>query len=153
MMAFTNEDIRAIVGEGEFHDPDAVDYIAKVLELRRDAIGRAWFALVLPLEHFRIADNHLKFDNLAVQYGFSEPGRYKFTWFVWHNDAQKAEDLANSDSSALPGTLTSLSAGSYIGCRIVGEHAEGKPVIVYFRSEGGNWKLVGISRTAAGGLS
>jgi len=47
-----------------------VDYITQALESRRDAIGRAWFSQVLPLEGFRIVDDHLAFDDLAVQYGF-----------------------------------------------------------------------------------
>jgi len=153
VMAFTNEDIRAIIEEGQFHDPESVDYITRVLELRRDAIGRAWFGQVLPLEQFRIADEHLAFDNLAVQHGFAQPGRYKFTWFLWNNDAQREEDFATSEGSALPYTLTSVSVGSYIGCRIVGEHDDGRSVTVYFHNEGDNWKLVGISRTTAEGIS
>jgi hypothetical protein len=59
VMAFRDEQIRAIVEEGRFRDPKVVDYITRVLESRRDAIGRAWFRQVLPLEEFRIVDDHL----------------------------------------------------------------------------------------------
>jgi hypothetical protein len=147
VMAFHNEQIRAIVEEGKFQDPKVVDYITKTLESRRDAIGRAWFSQVLPLENFRIADDHLTFDDLAVQYGFSQLGQYKFNWFLWHNEAQKKEDVPNSENAALPDALKSLSAGSYIGCRITLEHPDKRSVTLYFRHEGDNWKLVGISRT------
>jgi len=149
VMAFRNDQIRAIVEEGRFQDPKVVDYITGALESRRDAIGRAWFRQVLPLEGFRIVDDHLAFDDLAVQYGFSPPSRYQLSWFLWHNEAQKKEDVSTSEDSRLPNTFKSLSVGSYIGCRIGLEHADARSVTIYFRHERDNWKLVGISRIAA----
>jgi hypothetical protein len=149
VMAFRNEQIRAIVEEGRFHDPKVVDYITRVLESRRDAIGRAWFNQVLPLEGFRILSDHLEFEDLAVQYGFSSPSRYRLSWFIWHNDAQQKEDVSTSENAALPNTFNSLPVGSYIGCRIALEHADKRSVTIYFRHEGDHWKLVGISRAAA----
>ena len=149
VMAFGDEQIRAIVEEGQFQDPKVVDYITKVLESRRDTIGRAWFRQVLPLERFQIADDHLTFDDLAVQYGFAPSSRYQLTWFVWHNEAQQKEDVSTSESAALPNTFDSLAVGSYIGCRIAREPGDGRSVSIYFRHERDNWKLVGISRIAA----
>jgi hypothetical protein len=148
VMAFRDEQIRAIVEEGRFQDPKVVDYITRVLESRRDAIGRAWFRRVLPLEGFRILDDRLEFNDLAVQYGFSSPSQYQLSWFVWHNEAQQKEDVPSSENPALPSTFKSLPAGSYIGCRIALEHADKRSVTIYFHHEGDNWKLVGISRTA-----
>jgi hypothetical protein len=147
VMAFRNEQIRAILDEGRFQDPKVVDYMTKVLESRRDAIGRAWFSQVLPLEDFRISDSRLVFDDLAVQYGFSSTRQYRFDWFRWLNEAQRREDVPASDNSALPNTLKSVAVGSYIGCRITLDRAGEPAVTVYFRNEGNNWKLVGISRT------
>jgi hypothetical protein len=149
VMAFRDEQIRAIVEEGQFQDPKVVDYITRVLESRRNAIGRAWFSQVLALEGFRIVDDHLAFDDLAAQYGFSPPSRYRLNWFVWHNEAKQKEDVTTSENTGLPDTFKSLSPGSYIGCRIALEHADKRSVIIYFRHEGDNWKLVGISRTTA----
>jgi hypothetical protein len=149
VMAFRDEQIRAIIEEGQFQDPKVVDYITHVLETRRDAIGRAWLRQVLPLEGFRIVDDHLTFDDLAVQYGFSSPSHYQLSWFVWHNEAKQKEDVASSENSVLPDMFKSLAAGSYIGCRIALDHADKRSVTIYFRHEGDNWKLVGISRTTA----
>jgi hypothetical protein len=147
VMAFRHEQIRAIVEEGQFQDPQVVDYITRVLESRRDAIGRAWFRQVLPLETFRIVDDHLAFDDLAVHYGFSPANRYQTSWFLWHNETQKKEDVSASENSVLPSSFKSLATGSYIGCRIVLEHADKRSVTVYFRHEGDDWKVVGVSRT------
>jgi hypothetical protein len=149
VMAFRNEQIRAIVEEGRFQDPRVVDYITKTLESRRDAIGRARFRQVLPLEEFRIENDRLAFDDLSVQYHFSAPSQYHFSWFVWHNEQQQKEDVPTSETSALPDTFKSLVAGSYIGCRIALDHADQRSVTIYFRHEGVHWKLVGISRTTA----
>jgi hypothetical protein len=149
VMEFRDEQIRAIIEEGQFQDPKVVDYISRTLESRRDAIGRAWFRQVLPLEGFRIVDDHLTFDDLAVQYGFSSPGHYQLSWFVWHNEAQKKEDVSVSENSTLPDAFKSLAVGSYIGCRIALDHADKRSVTIYFRHEGDSWKLVGISRTTA----
>jgi hypothetical protein len=149
VMAFRDEQIRAIVEEGQFQDPKVVDYIAKTLESRRDAIGRAWFRQVLPLEGFQIVDDHLAFDDLAVQYGIASPSHYQFIWFVWHNDAQQKEEVSSSENSVLPDTLKSLAVGSYIACRIALDRVNKRSVTIYFRHEGENWKLVGISRTTA----
>jgi hypothetical protein len=149
VMAFRNEQIRAIVEEGRFQDPKVVDYITHVLESRRDAIGRAWSSQVLALERFRIVDDHLAFDDLAAQYGSSSPGHYQFNWFVWHNEAEQKEAVPTSENSGLPDTFKSLSVGSYIGCRIVLEHVDKRSVTIYFRHERDTWKLVGVSRTTA----
>jgi hypothetical protein len=149
VMAFRNEQIRAIVEEGKFQDPKVTDYITKTLESRRDAIGHAWFSQVLPLEAFRIADDRLAFDDLAVQYGLGSASQYQFNWFAWHNETQKKEDVSGSQISTLPDAFKSLAAGSYIGCRIALAHADKRSVVVYFRHEGDGWKLVGISRTTA----
>jgi hypothetical protein len=148
VMAFRDEQIRAIIEEGKFQDPKVVDYMTWVLEKRRDAIGRAWFSKVLPLEAFRIADDRLVFDDLAAKYSFPSSGNYRLNWFVWHNDTQKKEDVPNAENAALPDALKSSAAGSYIGCKIGLDHADERSVTVYFRHDADNWKLVGISRTA-----
>jgi hypothetical protein len=109
--------------------------------------ARASFRQVLPLEGFRIVDGRLTRDDLAVQYGFSSPSRYHLSWFVWHNEVQTKEDASTSEDTVLPDTFKSLTAGSYIGCRIALENADKRSVTIYFRHEGDTWKLVGISRT------
>jgi hypothetical protein len=149
VMAFRDEQIRAIVEEGRFHDPKVVDYITQVLESRRDAIGRVWFRQVLPLEGFRIVDDQLAYDDLAVQYGFSSPSRYRLSWFVWRNEAGQKEDVSTSENSALPNQFKSLAVGSYIGCKIALERSDERSVTAYFRLGRDNWKLVGISRITA----
>jgi hypothetical protein len=73
VMAFTNGDIRAIVETARLSDFRAAEYIIATLAQRRDKIGRVFFSKILPLDHFRVVNSELLFDDLAVKYGFKPP--------------------------------------------------------------------------------
>ncbi|MEK7405871.1 MAG: hypothetical protein AAB225_12245, partial [Acidobacteriota bacterium] len=80
VMAFTDDEIRAIVKKGQYSDPRAADWLATCLIKRRDKIGRTYFAKVLPLARIRLRDERLEFDDLAVKYGFHPPRQYTIQW-------------------------------------------------------------------------
>lgn len=63
--AFSNAQIEAAAAEAELSDPRATAYLAKVLEERRDAVGRAYFSKVLPLEEFSLRDGALHYKDLG----------------------------------------------------------------------------------------
>ena len=54
VVAFTDEDIRAIVQVAQYSDPKAERWIADCLIERRDRIGRTYFAKVLPLDDIAV---------------------------------------------------------------------------------------------------
>ena len=61
---------------GGFTDPRAERYVAAVLKARRDKIGRYYFSLVNPLDHFELMEGSgtdlvLTFENLAVLRGYA----------------------------------------------------------------------------------
>ena len=85
VMAFSDDDIRAIVRTGQYSDPKATEWVAKCLIERRDKIGRAFFEEVLPLDDFALSDGKLTFDNLAARYGFREGPVYSVQWFEYDN--------------------------------------------------------------------
>ena len=85
VMAFTDEDIRAIVETGEYSDPAAAEWIIRCLSERRDKIGQVYFNKVLPLEAFRIEDGELAFDDLAVVHGLIGSRTYSVTWGALDN--------------------------------------------------------------------
>ena len=72
VMAFTDEEIRAIVQTGQYSKP-AEDWITATLIERRNRIGRTYFARVLPLDRIRLEGNTLAFDDLGVSSGFAQP--------------------------------------------------------------------------------
>lgn len=68
VMAFTDDDIRAIVSTGELSDPEAAEYLTQCLIKRRDKIGKAYYAKVLPFDRFRVdANGTLAWDDLSGQ--------------------------------------------------------------------------------------
>lgn len=74
--SFTDDDIDTIVQTGGFTDPRAERYVAAVLKARRDKIGRYYFSLVNPLDHFELMEGSgtdlvLTFENLAVLRGYA----------------------------------------------------------------------------------
>ena len=83
--SFTDDDIETIVRTGQFTDPRAERYIAEVLKVRRDKIGRYYFNLVNPLDRFALRDTAsgeqaLVFENLALVRGYapSENATYRY---------------------------------------------------------------------------
>ena len=69
VMAFTDEEIRAIVRSAQYSDPAAEKWIADCLIERRDKIGRAYFPRVLPLDSFATEGGQLTFVDRGVQFG------------------------------------------------------------------------------------
>lgn len=140
VMAFTNQEIRAIVETGEYSDPAAVDYLAGTLAKRRDIIGRTYFAKVLPLDRFEVRGGELSFHNLAVDHGLWHAPRYTWEWATFDNESgQPATTIAGATGSTVP-----LAAQSgYVVATIRAAGRPEKSVRVYVRGS----KVVGIDRT------
>jgi hypothetical protein len=147
VMAFSDDDIRAIVEEGVFTNPAAIDYITKVLIARRDLIGKAWFSAVAPLEDFKIIDGKLDYTDLGKKYGILPAAAYSVSWFSFDNQSGKKTASATS-SADVPPNLVSLGDGSFIGCTLTDAMGPHRNVTVIFRKQGDQWKPVGIERAS-----
>jgi hypothetical protein len=146
VMLFTDDDIRAIVEQGQFTDPEVVDYITRTLIARRDAVGRAWFQHVLPLEEARIENDELHFENLSVRYGFAKAPAYRYEWFSLDNRTGGKKGVPGSSSTMVPSELINGAKGGYFGCTITGEGQGDLSTTAYFHEENGASRLVGIDR-------
>jgi len=146
VMTFTDDEIRAIVEQGQFSNPEAVDYITKTLIARRDAIGRAWFRRVLPVEELRIENDEVRFENLAVRYRFTAAPTYRYEWFHLDNQTGAKKVIPDSFSPTVPSELTAGAKGAYLGCTITSEGQGDLSTTAYFHEENGAWRLVGIDR-------
>ena len=70
VMAFSDDDIRAIVGTGEYTDAAATDWVVSCLIERRNKIGKAFFQRVLPVDKFAVRDGRLTYEDLnATHFG------------------------------------------------------------------------------------
>jgi len=145
VMAFTDQDIRAIVEVGEYSDPKAREWLVRTLIARRDKIGATFWEDVLPLDNFRFENGTLEFEDLGVEFGFSPPRQYSIQWFSFDNLSGKKTMLPRARSVSLPRELAHLPPGSYFGAEIRGP-AQHKSVTVYFRTGKSGMEVVGIDR-------
>ena len=147
VMAFTDDDIRAIVETGEYTDPRAVEWITRCLIERRDRIGATFFAKVLPLEDFGIEDGELRFRDLAVEHGFAGERAYQLLWSEFDNPTQEHTNIGvPAQSLEVPPQLAEAASGSYFAARIAPGDEPDKAVDVYLRKEADGVKVVGIDR-------
>jgi hypothetical protein len=140
VMAFTNEEIRAIVSTGQYSDSKAMDYLVGTLEKRRDDVGRTFFAKVLPLDRFEVRSGELVFHNLAVDAGFTPGPAYDWEWAHFDNTSGQ---VSGSISSANSPRVPQVPADAYVMATIRSAGDPNKTVRVYVRGA----KVVGIDRT------
>jgi hypothetical protein len=146
VMAFTADDIRAIVETARYSDNRSAEYMISTLAARRDKIGRTYLSRVLSLDHFRVERDELMFDDLAVQYGFHVPRTYAVRWSSFDNLRQKHVPIQAAESTHVPPKARGSSVGSYF-CAVIEVPGEpGQRVSVYLRKESGGYKVVGLDR-------
>ena len=143
VMAFTDDEIRAIVQTGEYTKP-AEDWLTATLIERRNRIGRAYLARVLPLDRFRLTGTTLAFDDLGVVHGFSPPRTYAIEWFGFDNAASALLPAIGAGAD-LPAAAQALAAGSYVAARIDGSDPA-MNVTVYLRRRADGFEVVGVDR-------
>jgi len=146
VMAFSDEEIRAIVKTGGYTDSRAEQWIADCLITRRDKIGKAYFAKVLPLDRFEIKDNRLVFDDLAVKYKLIASRDYTVQWSQFDNATEKKTPLAQETTVTLPRQMQATDALQYFAADIHGGDKQ-KTVTVYVRQKAGRVEVVGVDRT------
>lgn len=149
VMAFSTEQIRAIVRTGQYSDAADEELVVRYLNERRFRIGRKYFRQVLPLDEFRIEGGHLKFEDLAVKYDIEPPREYAAQWSRFDNRAQTHEPLAGAGAGfTLPAAIADAPAGSYFAAAITapGEKSTSKNVVVYLRKESSGVQVVGVER-------
>ena len=142
VMAFSDAEIRAIVETAEYSDPRAANYIARTLIERRDKIGRAFFAKLLPLDKFEVRGGRLVFEDLEVEHGFAGAREYRVRWMRFDNETGRQTPIAGAADFLVPESRP----GEYLAAEITAEDRD-KPVTVYLRNRGGTLEVVGIDRT------
>ena len=145
VMAFTDEQIRALVKTGQYTDPEAERWIADRLIARRDKIGRAFLTKVLPLDRFAIRDGRLVFEDLGVTHRLVPSRNYVVQWARFDNNSEQTTPLANENGFSIPRAVEDSESGSYFAADIhAGE--PGKMITVYVRKNTGGMEVVGVDR-------
>ncbi len=149
VMAFTDDDIRALVETGRYSKPESVEWLTKCLIERRNKIGKVYLAKVLPLDNFRVEKGELKFEDLEVHYGFTGKRSYSVKWSEFRNYAKRHIPIPEASGFSLPEKVLNGPVGSYSAAEIAaGDPA--KRVIVYLRKEKAGFTVVGIDRNWPG---
>lgn len=158
VMAFSDEEIRAIVEEAELTNPEAKEYLIDVMIARRDKIGRYWFRQVNPLDKFaarRTGDLvELSFSDLAVDGNLFDSSETSYRYSV----SQNGELLLQNQSAPNPSLEIPFSAVSpnnddepeilkvqILTLRNGSPHPD-KKVVVYIALENETPRVVGIER-------
>jgi hypothetical protein len=147
LMAFTDDDIRAIVETGQFSDPRVTDYMTETLIQRRDKIAATFLSKVLPVDDFRVENDELRFDDLGVRYHAGIARRYLVHWFRFDNFKGSRAAIAGAPASAhLPAQVLQATTGSYFSAVIQSANDKGLPVTVTLRKTDTGYRIVGVSR-------
>ena len=157
VMAFSDDDLQALVSTGQYSDPAAAAWIVRSLAGRRDRIGQTYFPMVLPLDHFRVENDELVFDDLAVANGFRSQRNYSLNWSRLDNQSEEHTEISTAlGERQLPATVRMASEGSYFAARLTEwespRFTRSRPqdaemnVTVFLRKESDGFKVVGIDR-------
>ncbi len=147
VMAFTDDEIRAIAQVAQYSDPRAAQWIADCLIERRDKIGHAYFSRVLPLDNFATSGDRLTFLDRGRQSGIVPTGSYRFEWWLFDNKAgMPAKAIGGASLEPLvPSGALNAPQGTYVMARVTAEGgAPGLTVNVYLRSEPSGLRIVGL---------
>lgn len=87
--AFSDEHLWAATHAGNFGNPDAPAYLARILGARRDKIVRHFFSRVPPLDFFRYEAGKLQYADLGADGGFFERGQTRYRSRVALVDAER----------------------------------------------------------------
>jgi hypothetical protein len=113
VMAFTDEQIRAIVSSGEFADPAATDWLASNLIVRRNKIGKAYFTKVLPLDSFRVECGQLKIDDLGVKYRYDKASNKQFASSHFKNESEAHTSNTGTSNITLHSEISGAANSTY----------------------------------------
>lgn len=138
-----DDEIRAIVGSARYTDRKAAEWIVKCLIERRDKIGRAAFAKVLPIDRFVLQNGRLEWVDLAREYGFGAAPQIRVRWAAFDNERETSEDIPGEKSARLP----QMRRDGYWLAILESPERPRQSVRVYVRKRDALVQIVGIDRT------
>ena len=151
VMAFSDEEIRAMVERGRYSDPGATAELTRLLAERRDMIGRYWFERVNPLDRFEVEDGWLWFDDLAVEGGLVPRASRQWRYAVLDADGDEISKPRRLAETVIATGGEEARAGQFFGYRLQSRSGErGKwsrdTTVFLYRHEDGRLQLVRIDR-------
>lgn len=156
LMAFSREELAAIVKTGQYTDAAAEAYVLRTLIKRQQKTGAYYIDRVNPLDQFSVGASELQFVNLAQKYGLVGAGtRYHVEWFFYDDTTGGVESLApgaivDNPRTDLPEAGRPILPGRYLKAVIRSLHADhpawSVPLAVFLRTVPTGYEVVGIER-------
>jgi hypothetical protein len=147
VMAFTDEQIRAIAKTGQYSDPDAEKYVADCLIARRNKIGQAFFAKVLPLDLFAVEEGRLAFIDVAKKQGMDAAHPLAVAWSHFDNETENKTPLLGENSFAIPNDALGGNGTKFYAADISRNGDAKQTITVYLRCRDGQAEVVGVERS------
>jgi hypothetical protein len=145
----SDEMIRAVVAGADYSNPDAEEYLGKILIQRRNEIIDHYFRQMPPLGDFEVNGDLLKFRNLGPGQGLAGRTSYQYQWFRFENEAGQLTELRHRTATGLAQIPIPYETHEFLMVRIrpKTETFEGwkKNIEVYLR-RGTPRSIVGIDR-------
>jgi len=90
VMSFSDDQIKTAIKQGQYSNPEAADYLFRVIKERRDIVGRYWFEKMNPLDRFELIDRDdgtqvFCFDDLAIEYGLATEEQTSYRYWLLQN--------------------------------------------------------------------
>ena len=157
VIAFSDDEIRAVVAAGKLTDAAAERHLVDVLIKRRDAIARAYLPAINPIVDPALSAGTLTFRNAAVDAGVAPaPESYRAVWHRFDNATGSTSPIGETSSREArmeaPAGLPTA-PGSYVQVDLSASSAAhaswATPIVVHFRSTATGWQLVGLERLPA----
>ena len=154
--ALTDEGVGAVVRAARYSNPEATEYLTKILLERRSKVLAAWLNGTNPLVNVTLSPSgELAFENAAEKAGVAKAAeRYTVQWSQFDNTAGAHHDAGGEEtfSQARAQAPAQLMAArpDFVSARLRAFHADNpawsQPLVVYFRRAGDGWSLVGLER-------
>ncbi len=100
ILAFTEQDIRAIVATGQYTDPAAEDWVVRCLVERRKKVLDAYLKGMAGLDGFEIRDGRLEFRDVGPEP--VEPDAIQVQWSLFDNRTGRRQLLPDEHLLELP---------------------------------------------------
>lgn len=141
IVAFTDDEIRAIVSTGLYTDPAAGNWVARCLIERRNKIVKAFLPGTAGLDRFEIRGDRLETTYVGPS---SAAPSVKVRWATFDNRTGQKEFLRGASSQVLP-----TASAEYLLGEI--ESSNGPAISVFIRNVADREYVVGVERHYAAG--
>jgi hypothetical protein len=136
--AFTESEIRAIVGTGQYTDPAATDWVARCLIERRRKIINAFLPGMSGLDGFAVKESRLSWSYLGPG---DAPSQVAVQWSQFDNGSGARRALHGETSARIP---SGQDATGYLVADLSG--SSGPRISVYVRTRPEGPMVVGVER-------